>query len=82
MANRRTRNPSLPIHITLPVALVNKIDAQLAYKQSRSRWIAEACQAKFGSSRTVMESTDAQLLAALFTRGAISKEQFDLLTSS
>jgi hypothetical protein len=63
------------------VALISKIDAQLSYKQSRSGWIQDACRTKFGGSRTVADSSDSQLLAALFTRGVITKEQFDLLTS-
>ena len=81
MSRRRKSNPTRPIHITLPIALIAKIDAQLSFKQGRSGWIQDACRAKFGGSRTVSESTDAQLLAALFTRGAITKDQFDLLTS-
>ena len=82
MANKRTMNPVRAIHITLPLRLVSEIDAALAYKQSRSSWIAAACRKKFGSDHTVAEATDGQLLAALFSRGAITKEQYDLLISS
>ena len=81
MSRRRSANPTMPIHITLPITLIQKIDSQLSYKQSRSGWIQDACRTKFGGSRTVGDSTDAQLLAALFTRGVITKEQFDLLTA-
>jgi len=81
MSRRRSSNPTRPIHITLPIGLISQIDSQLSYKQTRSGWIQDACRAKFGGSRTVADSTDAQLLAALFTRGVITKEQFDLLTS-
>ena len=82
MPNKRTNNPVRAIHITLPLALVAEIDAALAHKQSRSSWIAAACRKKFGDDHTVAEATNRQLFAALFSRGAISKEQFDLLTSS
>ena len=82
MGARRSRNPTMPIHITMPIGVIKQIDAQLTYKQSRSGWIADACRSKFGGARTVAESTDAQLFAALFTRGAITKEQFDLLTAN
>ncbi len=82
MSRRRSANPTMPIHITLPITLIQKIDSQLSYKQSRSGWIQDACRTKFGGARTVGDSTDAQLLAALFTRGVITKEQFDLLTAS
>lgn len=66
----------------MPITVINKIDSHLSYKQTRSGWIQDACRQKFGGSRTVADSTDAQLLAALFTRGVITKEQFDLLTAS
>jgi len=82
MANKRSRNPTMPIHITLPIAVIKQIDSRLEYKQSRSGWILDACRSKFGGARTVTDSTSTQLLAALFTRGAITKAQFDLLSSS
>lgn len=82
MANKRSRNPSMAIHITMPIGVINQIDANLGYKQSRSGWITEACRTKFGGARTIADSTSTQLLAALFTRGAITKAQFDLLSSS
>lgn len=72
----------MAIHITMPIAVIKQIDANLEYKQSRSGWITEACRRKFGGARTIADSTSRQLLAALFTRGAITQAQFDLLSSS
>lgn len=66
----------------MPIAVIQQIDAKLGYKQARSAWIVDACRTKFGNARTIVDSTSTQLLAALFTRGAITKAQFDLLSSS
>lgn len=37
MMAHRIRDRTAPIHITLPISLVNKLDATLSYKQSRSK---------------------------------------------
>ena len=69
MNRRIKRNRSVPIHITLPPALLDEIDAQLSHKMSRSNWIRGACDLKLGKDVTeVNDLTDKQLVNILRNR--------------
>jgi len=69
MNRRIKRNRAVPIHITVPPALLDDIDAQLSHKMSRSNWIRGACDLKLGKDVTeVQDLTDIQLVNVLRNR--------------
>ena len=72
MSRRRSINPTKAISVTLPQNLLDEIDDILSYSQSRSRWIAHACQEKLQNydspSPLVVDSSVRQLMAALISR--------------
>ena len=69
MNRRIKRNRAIPIHITMPPALLDDIDAQLSHKSSRSKWIRGACDFKLGKDVTeVQDLTDMQLVNVLRNR--------------
>jgi len=72
MSRRRSTNPTKAISVTLPQRLLEEIDDILSYSQSRSRWIAHACEEKLQNydspSPLVVDSSVRQLMAALISR--------------
>ncbi len=46
---RRSTDPTTAISITMTRSLLDKIDDKLTRTQSRSAWIADACEAKLGT---------------------------------
>ena len=90
MNRRIKRNRSVPIHITLPPALLDDIDAQLSHKMSRSNWIRGACDRKLGHDVVgVQDLTDIQLVNVLRNRcnyegpgEAILKSLLEILSES
>jgi metal-responsive CopG/Arc/MetJ family transcriptional regulator len=69
MNRRIKRNRAVPIHITMPPALLDEIDARLSHKTSRSNWIRGACDLKLGNDVTgVQDLTDVQLVNVLRNR--------------
>ena len=67
MSRRRSVNPTTAISVTLPRRLVEELDEILAYSQSRSRWIAQACQDKMQKydSPLLEDASERQLMAVL-----------------
>lgn len=83
MPRRRSTNPTKAISITLPLRLLDQVDDQLTRIQSRSAWIADAIRTKLDDNAglRVEDASDKEMLVALVNRGAITKDQYDLLTS-
>ena len=69
MSRRRSTNPTKAISVTLPGKLLEELDERLSYSQSRSRWIAEACEKKLqnydSESLLVVDASVRQLMASL-----------------
>ena len=55
MSRRRSTDPAIPVSIAIPRSLHTRMNELLAYKQSRSRWVCDAIQAK-------LEAVEAQAL--------------------
>ena len=72
MSRRRSINPTKAISVTLPGKLLKELDERLSYSQSRSRWIAEACEKKLqnydSQSLLVTDASVRQLMASLVAR--------------
>lgn len=77
MSRRRSANPTKAISVTLPSNLIKELDERLSYSQSRSRWIAEACEKKLkkydSQSLLVTDASVRQLMAALVARDQTEK---------
>ena len=66
MSRRRSTNPTKAISITLPLALIEEIDDKLTRTQSRSAWIAGACQLALQDE--AIQIPTRQLMAMLHAR--------------
>jgi metal-responsive CopG/Arc/MetJ family transcriptional regulator len=79
---RRIRDRTAPIHITLPVSLVNKLDSTLSINQSRSRKIANLIQNHLeGEEFDLRSMPTKQLLVAIRTRYNQFDTEYQLLST-
>lgn len=82
MMARRIKDRTAPIHITLPVSLVNKLDSTLAYNQSRSKKIANLISNHLeGEEFDIRSIPTKSLLVAVRTRFDEHDIAYDLLST-
>jgi metal-responsive CopG/Arc/MetJ family transcriptional regulator len=81
MSRKRSIDKSIPISVTLPGSLVKRLDQELSYQASRSKYVAIAIENRLGEmkSSAVSEASTRQLMAALRARPDISKQLFTIL---
>lgn len=83
MSRRRSRNPTKAISITLPMSILDEIDDKLTRTQSRSAWIAAACNLALQDEAISIPTR--QLMAMLHARidePVLKTLLLDKLTSS
>jgi metal-responsive CopG/Arc/MetJ family transcriptional regulator len=81
MSRKRAIDKSIPISVALPGSLVKRLDQELSYQASRSKYVAIAIENRLGEmkSSAVSEASTRQLIAALRARPDISKQLFTIL---
>ena len=81
MSRKRSIDKSIPISVALPGSLVRRLDQELDYTSSRSKYVAKAIQNRLDEmqSSSVSEASTRQLMAALRARPDISKQLFTIL---
>ena len=81
MSRKRSIDKSIPISVALPGSLVKRLDQELDYTSSRSKYVAKAIQNRLDEmqSSSVSEASTRQLMAALRARPDISKQLFTIL---
>lgn len=87
MSRRRSKDPTTAISITLTRSILDKIDDSLTRTESRSAWIASACQARLDKNKQI-DLTTRQLLAMLHARlppstlASLVTDKYNEITSS
>ena len=81
MSRKRSIDKSIPISVALPGSLVKRLDQELDYTSSRSKYVAKAIENRLNEmqSSAVSEASTRQLMAALRARPDISKQLFTIL---
>ena len=81
MSRKRSIDKSIPISVALPGSLVKRLDQELDYTSSRSKFVAKAIENRLNemNSSAVSEASTRQLIAALRARPDISKQLFTIL---
>ena len=86
MSRRRSNDPAIPVSIAIPRSLHTRMNELLGYKQSRSRWVCQAIEAKLDAhddAHQVISSLSSHRLAALlFNRHVINWELYDRIKSN
>ena len=78
MSRPRSTDPSVALSIAVPQSLKTRLDQELSYKQSRSRWVCHAIKEKLNQEFDYTSIPTNQLLGMLHARNVITTE---LLTS-
>ena len=76
MSRKRSVDKSIPISVALPGSLVKRLDQELSYQASRSKYVAKAIENRLNemSSSAVSDASTRQLMAALMAREDITKQ--------
>ena len=75
----RSRDKVVPISIGIPVSLMMRLDNELDWRQSRSKWVKSAIITKLDEEFDWDSISSKRLLAILFNRGVIDLDRFTLL---
>lgn len=83
MSRPRSTDKHQPLTISMPGSLMKRLDQELSYKQSRSKWVQQAIKAKLDAhndkEQVVANLSDLVLIQMLFARKIISLGLFDEL---
>ena len=76
MSRKRSTDKSIPISVALPGSLVKRLDQELSYQASRSKYVAKAIENRLNEiqSSPVSEASSRQLMAALMARKDITNQ--------
>ena len=76
MSRKRSIDKSIPISVALPGSLVKRLDQELDYTSSRSKYVGTAIQNRLDEmqSSAVSEASTRQLMAALMARKDITNQ--------
>ena len=75
----RSRDKVVPVSIAIPVSLMMRLDNELDWKQSRSKWVKSAILQKLDDQFDWGSVSSKRLLAILFNRNVIDHDRFTLL---
>jgi len=70
MSRPRSADPGVPITISIPNSLKMRLDKELSWKASRSKWVTKAIEAKFldMDAFNVGDLTNRQVLGVVHAR--------------
>ena len=76
MSRKRSTDKSIPISVALPGSLVKRLDQELSYQASRSKYVSKAIENRLNEmqSSAVSEASSRQLMAALMARKDITNQ--------
>tara|TARA_R110002110_G_scaffold414557_1_gene644944 strand:- start:1502 stop:1774 length:273 start_codon:yes stop_codon:yes gene_type:complete len=78
MSRPRSTDPSVALSIAVPTSLKTRLDQELSYQQSRSKWVCHAIKEKLSQEFDYTSIPTTQLLGMLHARNVLTT---DLLTS-
>lgn len=82
MGRRRVRNKSIPMSLSIPLRLVQRMDEEISHRTSRSKWVQHAIREKLDQDIDWSQIETKQLLIILFNRGVITMETLKVMLQS
>jgi hypothetical protein len=79
MSRPRSTDPSVALSIAVPNSLKLRLDQELSYKQSRSKWVCHAIKEKLNQEFDYDSISDMQLIGMLHARNIIDDDLVTLL---
>jgi len=74
MSRPRSTDPSVALSIAVPQSLKTRLDQELSYSQSRSKWVCHAIKEKLNQEFDYTSIPTRQLLGMLHARNIITTE--------
>jgi len=76
MSRPRSRDKAIPMSVAIPTSLAMKLENELSYAQSRSKWICDAIENKLLDIRhnPIEDRTTRQLISQLSQRPDIDRK--------
>ena len=85
MSRRRVADKTVPVSIGLPQSLLDRLNMQLDWRQSRSKWVKNAIIAKLeahdNESQIIAELSTKRIITLLFNRNIINWFEYEQLIS-
>ena len=66
MGRRRVNEKHIPMSLSMPYTLIQRVDKQLSYKASRSKWVQDAIKTKLESQERGMDDLENVPIKTLF----------------
>ncbi len=82
MGRRRVKEKHVPMNHTMPYRLIMRVDSELSYRQSRSKWVQGAIREKLEREIDFGAIPTKKLLLILVNRDVISEETFKVMLQS
>jgi len=79
MGRRRVKEKNIPMSLSMPYRLIQRLDSELGYQQSRSKWVQGAIRAKLDHDFDFGSISSVRLLVMLRNRNIINDETFRVL---
>ncbi len=82
MGRRRVKEKHVPMSLSMPYRLIMRVDSELSYRQSRSKWVQGAIREKLEREIDFGAIPTKKLLLILVNRDVISEETFKVMLQS
>ncbi len=82
MGRRRVKEKHIPMSLSMPYRLIQRVEEVLGYKQSRSKWVQGAIQAKLDYDIDFDVISTKKLLILLANRDVITPETLTVMLQS
>jgi len=82
MGRRRVKEKHVPMSLSMPYRLMMRVDGELSYRQSRSKWVQGAIREKLEREIDFGAIPTKKLLLILVNRDVISEATFKVMLQS
>lgn len=79
MGRRRVKEKNIPMSLSIPYRLLQRLDSELGYQQSRSKWVQGAIKAKLDHDLDWASVSSIRLIVMLRNRDIIDDATFRVL---
>lgn len=82
MGRRRVKEKHVPMSLSMPYRLIQRVEKELSFKQSRSKWVQGAIEAKLNYDIDYDAISTKKLLILLTNRDVITPETLKVMLQS
>ena len=76
MPRPRSRDKVVPVSIGIPVSLMMRLDNELQWSQSRSKWVKSAIISKLDAKPHIFNLESIDMIRELYVRGVVETDEY------